>query len=145
MLDLERAAVEEQGVPGRAATDVNWSWMPHGTPSGEVLGALRREREVEAGEREARDVAQRAARTATSNAALDDRPAPIGTSEAISRSAPTAGRPELGERLHDARDEAAPRRLHRDRVVAPVGGDVDRARRARGTGRRPARRRAPSR
>ena len=50
-----------------------------------------------------------------------------GRVEVTVPSKPIGSRPSSAQRPHDAGDEATPRGFDRARVVAPVGGDVDRA------------------
>ena len=104
------------------------------TPSGPGCRTARRWRRARRAARRARGRCRRArsrprrasaSAHATSNAALDDKPAPTGTVDVISRSAPTGVAPELGEHARDAGDGAAPRR------VASRAGRRSRRRRCR--------------
>ena len=131
VLDLERAAVEEQRVAGAPEhrRDLVLDAARHA--GRDVLGALRGEREVAPARASKPATSPSASATATSNAALDDSPAPIGTVDVISRSAPTGARPSSAS----TRTTPATARPHagctaRGSSVA-VGGDVDRRRRAR--------------
>ena len=124
----------------------------------DVLGALRREREVVAAEREARARRSSASAHATSNAALDDRPAPIGN---VGRDRRATRRRAAGPRSASTRATPATVRPHagctRSGSSSPVGRRRRRCRRARASdaairavgarcrGRRARRGRSPSR
>ena len=121
--DGERAAVEQQRVarPPRPRTP-SWSITPQGTPDARCSArCASRARGRGSGS------APRARASATSSAALDDRPAPIGS---VVETVPVkpVGRADLGH--------------HAGHVAGPPRGD-GRGRRRRGA-RRPPRRRRPS-
>ncbi len=107
--DLERATVEQQRVAG--LPEDRRHLIHHATrhPARGVLGIASDEREVEAVEWHPRDAVAHASVSATANAALDDRPDPTGTSDAISASSPIGSAAPRGEHSEHGRHHSSPR------------------------------------
>ena len=113
----------------------SWSMSPPGTPGGErprpssaVCATSRRSPSSSP------PASASASVSATESAELDDSPEPGGTRRGRPcRRSPTGSRPTLGQRPHDAGDEATPRAARPSiGSVAPVRGHVDRAGSCRG-------------
>ena len=77
----------------RPRLDAIWSMIPTGAPTNLNLGPLSRLRQRHVVEVEIDMRCASARSRLTSNAALDDKPLPIGTSESTRRSKPPTGKP----------------------------------------------------
>ena len=98
---------------------------PHGHARGAFLRVAAGDGELRLDRRASPRLATSETAQATSKAALDERPAPIGTSDATTASMPTGGRPRAAKLVHDGRHEPPPDRLD-GLEVASVNGKLDR-------------------
>ena len=112
---------------------------PAGHAGGEDLGLERSPGDLPPiGELQAGGLGQGAGSSATESAVLDERPEPVGTVDVtVAVEADRLAAP-VGERAQHPGDEPPPGRLDPRRVLAPVGGEVDRARHFAGPHRHPA-------
>ena len=127
---VERAAVEQQRVAGAAAHRRELVHHPARHAARELLDLLRGERERRSGRARAPATVAAAIASATANAALDDRPEPIGTVDVIAASKPDRRAAVRREHVEHRRDGASPRRSTGARGRA-VGRQLDRRRRGR--------------